>query len=165
MTKMRQAEAAKKRRQDWARRGTSLVEVLVVLVILLIGVFAVIRIFPLGFIGLRSAESRTFASRLAQQTMEQLQGENANVPQGVLPSSMNPATLVTTEDPDDLGMYDADKSDNKPPVYNPYFADVNRYRNIVGETVKIPLPTAAGYLSGSLYTVKFGPIFFEKAMC
>ncbi len=161
---MRQAEAAKKRRQNWTRRGTSLVEVLVVLVILLIGVFAVIRIFPLGFIGLRSAESRTFASRLAQQTMEQLQGENANVPQGVLPSSMNPATLVTTEDPDDLGMYDADKSDNKPPVYNPYFADVNRYRNIVGETVKIPLPTAAGYLSGSLYTVKFGPIFLPQAM-
>lgn len=150
-----------------ARRGASLVEVLVVLVILLIGVFSVIRVFPVGFQGLRNAESRTLATRLATQLMEQIKGDDASLAQGVLfrtfTSSNGSLTPVInlTEDPDDLGTYDPDPNDGQEPPYNPYFSDVNKFRYIEGERVKIPLPTTTAYGNGSLYAVKFGPIYMD----
>jgi type II secretory pathway pseudopilin PulG len=149
------------------QRGASLVEVLVVLVILLIGVFSAIRIFPIGLLGLRQAESRTLASRLATQMMEQIKSGDANLPQGVLFTTYDNGGPIVDGgvDPDDLGGYQPDRY-----PYNPYFADVNKFRKIIGESVKVPLPTAdnpgsgSPYTSsGSLYTIQFGPIYMDPA--
>ena len=47
-----------------SKRAASLVEVMVVLVVILIGVFAIIRVFPLGLGYLGTASRRTIAVRL-----------------------------------------------------------------------------------------------------
>ena len=58
------------RRHPRNYRATSLVEVLVVLVILLIGVFAIIRVFPLGFRYLGTSENRMRANAVVHNGAE-----------------------------------------------------------------------------------------------
>ncbi|MCX6369127.1 MAG: hypothetical protein NTX57_20805 [Armatimonadetes bacterium] len=140
-------------------RATSLVEVLVVLVILLIGVFAIIQVFPLGFTLLRNSESRMNSTRLAHGLMEKVQSDSANLPNAVTYSyfSWNGSRFVRQfvmdQDPDDLS---TDPS-------NPYYNDLNKFRLVVGEPVKIglPTPTASGN-SGSAYMAKLGPIYMDE---
>lgn len=157
-TKATQKEKATMRKRE---RGTSLIEVLVVLVVLVLAVFSIIRIFPIGLLGLRQAENRTLAGRLGSQLMEQIKADNTNLPQGVLFNiTEGPrAGIVNNEDPDNLKDY-LDDPDNRA-----YFSDVNKFRFIEGEAVNIPLPTALSSTpanptaSGSLYTVKFSPLY------
>lgn len=151
--------------RDRRRRGASLIEVLVVLVVILIGVSAVVRIFPIGLGTLRQSENRTLASRLASQMMEQVKADEANLPAGVLyafPTGNGMNIPAQELDPDDLSNQDLDPIDPTDPPYNPYFSDINKFRYIEGEPVKVPLPTATAFGSGSLYTVKFGPIFMDE---
>jgi hypothetical protein len=149
--------AAMKRTVKQNRRATSLVEVLVVLVILLIGVFAVIRVFPLGFTFLRNSESRLRSTRLAHGLIEKIQSEAANLPDAVTYSYFNwngsrfVRQFIMDEDPDDLS---SDPS-------NPYYNDINKFRYIVGEPVKIGLPTPLAATTGSVYMLKLGPIYMD----
>lgn len=154
------ARVSRRLRRGSSERGASLVEIMVVLVILLIGVFLAIRIFPTGFGTLRASENRTGATRLAERLMSLAKGDAAeNLPQGVLPAyaDLNTQKLVvdTSQDPDDLTL-------DRKAVRNPYFEDINRFRYIKGEQIKVPLPTAGTLTSdkiGSYYTVKFGPMY------
>lgn len=138
------------------RHGASLVEVMVVLVVLLIGVFAVIRVFPVGFTFLRTGGNRTLASRLAQGAIEQIKADAANLPDSVTYSYYGPSgpLTVVNEDPDDLSV----RGDG-----NPYFSDVNKNRYIRGEAVKIGMPSPGDFGSGFPYMVKFGPIYMDPA--
>lgn len=139
-----------------ARRGTSLVEVMVVLVVLLIGVFAVIRVFPAGLTFLRTSGNRIIATRFAQAMAEQLKADEANLPDHVeygFIETGNPLTIVGT-DPDDLSTR---------PDGNPYYSDVNKWRRIRGEAVRIGMPTPGAFGSGFPYMVKFGPIYLDSA--
>jgi type II secretory pathway pseudopilin PulG len=149
-------------------QGATLVEIMVVLVILLIGIFAVTRVFPEGFGILRANGNRTLATRLAEQQMTAMRGDLSNLPDGVLFSYPAGASLisVTNVDPDNLGMYDPTPPpiDNNDPAYNPYFADVNKFRFIKGEAVKIPVPVTGGFGSGSVYTCKFGPLYMNAVV-
>ena len=162
-----------------ATRGASLIEIMVVLVILLIGVFLAIRIFPTGFGILRANENRTLATRLAQQLLGNVRGDQSNLPQGVLfaywgkDSNGNLVQrFVTCRDNDNLDPYnpvlnakgeDSCTDAATPATANAYFSDLNKYRFIKGEGVKVPLPTATSFGSGSVYTVKFGPIYIDPA--
>lgn len=150
------------------QRGTSLLEIMVVLVVLLLGVFTIIRIFPIGFQTLRAAENRTLATRLATGLAEQASADAASVPNGVLTKFLNNGELQTIYANDDrLSGPQVLDPDNMDPLTDdgtsePYFTDVNKFRSIEGEPVKIPLPTTTGYGSGSVYTLKFGPIFMSE---
>ncbi|HVK03210.1 MAG TPA: hypothetical protein VM490_07025 [Armatimonadaceae bacterium] len=142
--------------------ATSLVEVLVVLVVLLIGIFAVIRIFPVGFGQLQQSERRLRADRLARNYQDQILGDAANLPESITFSVWDTGTnvlnTVTDQDPDDLGFYGG--------LTNPYFSDVNKFRFVRNEPVKIPLPStttgAYGGGTGSVYTLKFGPVYMIR---
>lgn len=142
------------------RRASSLVEVLVVLVILLIGVFSVVKVFPIGFTYLRNNESRMRSTRLAHALMEKVQNEAANLPEALCYSYFTGASgslirqFVVDEDPDDLS---GDPT-------NPYYKDVNKFRFVVGEPVKIGLPTPTAMATGSIYIAKFGPIYMDRAI-
>jgi len=131
-------------------------------VIILLGVFTVIQIFPIGFGQLRATGNRSFANRLAQQEIERVRSESANLPQGVLFSlfDANGVSFVKNEDPDDLSSYNPNGGN----VNNPYFTDVNKFRYIKGEPIKVPLPTTSAYGSGSVYTLKYGPVYMDKAV-
>ena len=65
--------------------GTSLIEVLIVIVLLLIGIFSVIRLFPPGFLAARHSETATLASRLAKQEMDRYTNAAANLMDAVVP--------------------------------------------------------------------------------
>ena len=69
--------ANNQRQRHGHQRGTSLVEVLIVLVILVVGIFSIARLFPGGFFAVRSAENNTFADRLAQAQLETLKQNDA----------------------------------------------------------------------------------------
>ncbi|MEI6432037.1 MAG: hypothetical protein WCP07_07645, partial [bacterium] len=153
-------------------RGTSLIEIMVVLVILLVGIFLAVRIFPGGFGILRSNSNRTLATQFAQQQLAELRADGGSLPQGVLFATVNPNTgalaFATNLDPDNLGPCrvlggnpctdDTAGAETK----NTYFADVNKFRYIKGEGVKVPLPTIGAYGSGSIYAAKFGPMFMNQ---
>ncbi|MGC8864068.1 MAG: hypothetical protein ACP5R5_15025, partial [Armatimonadota bacterium] len=64
------------------RKGTSLVEILVVMVVLLVGIMTIIQMFPTGFCVVRAGESQTIATRLAQQELERWKSMAANLPVG-----------------------------------------------------------------------------------
>ena len=162
-------------------RGASLIEIMIVLVILLTGIFLVIRIFPIGFGTLRAHENRTNAVRLSEQLLGQVRADAANLPQGVLMGYIDPNTgaftYVTGHYPDSLDEYCGPESTTNAGVEKegpcaasvPYFTNVNNFRLIRGEAVKIPLPTTAtdaggNAVTGSVYTLRFGPVYIDKTV-
>ena len=159
-----------------AERGASLIEIMVVLVILLTGVFLVIRIFPVGFGTLRAHENRTNSVRLAEQLLGQVRTDAVNLPQGVLMGyqekvgSYVQMNVITDRDPDKLDTFCGFDSTTGEVIddcaANPYFADANQFRLIRGESIKIPLPTTTtdaggNTVTGSVYPLRFGPAFMD----
>jgi hypothetical protein len=126
----------------------------------------VIRVFPLGFQYMRNAENRTMATRLAHQMMEQVRNDASNLPESVTFSFFDPNTglrrTISGYDPD-FDISENISAQSTPFDNNPYYRDLNLYRYITAEPVKVPLPvgfTVDGS-SGSLYTVRFGPIYMD----
>lgn len=95
------------------RRGTSLIEILTTLVILVIGILSVARMFSGGFVVMKRSENITLASRLAEGEFERLRARAVNLPLGI--------TTAAT-----------------PPPGTPNDASSPNIRQIVGETVRIP---------------------------
>lgn len=151
----------------WKRRtqsGTSLLEVLIVMVILLLGIFAVVRVFPLGFQYMKNAERRTLGVRIAQQELERLRNDDENLPASISFSFYDGVIRKTVAgfSPDYDLLSEVDKSsalDNA----GSYYSDLNLYRYVSGERVKVPMPTVVGGVSGSIYTVKLGPIYLDPS--
>lgn len=132
--------------------GTSIIEVLVMMVVLLIGIMTVVRMFPGGFFVLRRAENHTFASRLAQAEIERWKLRATNLPAGIVPLN-------------DAGNVDI-KMDPGPPFNSGDYTKDERVlgkRRIVGETTKIPIAgevrvAADASIYGSVYMLGFSPI-------
>jgi Tfp pilus assembly protein PilV len=154
-------------RRAMVQRGASLIEVMVILVILLIGLGTIIRIFPIGLSTLRTTETRTLAVQLANQQAEQLKADAQNLPQGVLLAYFDGngnRVFDATEDSDSLAPYKPNATINSNAAVNPYYTDVNKYRFIDGEVVKVPPPVITDdFGNASIYLVKFGPIFMSAA--
>ena len=128
--------------------GTSLIEVLVMMFVLLVGIMTIVRMFPGGFLLLRRAENQTFAARLAQAEIERWKLHAANLPAGILPIDA-----------------DGDKMDPGPPFNRGNYTNDQRvlgWRRIIGETVKIPVAgevqTSNGPIDGAVYLLGFSPI-------
>lgn len=150
------------------QRGTSLIEIMIVLVVLLVGIFLAIRIFPIGFGVLRANGNRSIATRMAEQQMNVLRNDASNLPQGVLfayPGANGNLVVQTQIDPDNLEQFDSNNngvSDDE--AFNPYFLDVNKFRYIKGEGAKVPPPTTLGVGAGSVYVCKFGPLLMDPTV-
>ncbi len=150
------------RRRD---AGASLVEVLVVLVVILIGIFAVIQIYPIGFTSLKKSESRLRADRLARSATESLTVDTSAIPESITFSFYNAGgrETITSQDPDDLGTYLGD------PANKLYFSDLNKYRYITNEPIRVPLATATsgngfGNGVGSVHFLALGPIYMDATV-
>jgi hypothetical protein len=137
--------------------GTSLVEVLVTMVILVLGILTVIRIYPLGFNALRHSENITIAQRLAQAELDRWKSNPAGLPD--LIAAVDPkgipvgSVLDPTVGPDDWSI----RSDVVPEEAV-YWSDVNKTRKIIGEAARIPPPVPTVFGDASVYTLAFGPI-------
>ena len=124
-------------------RGTTLVEVLVVIVILTVGILAVIQIFPKGFQVLSQTRATSQAAALVRSEAERLKNRGDRVPEAILPLNVSGSLLVvdSTISPDDLGpigdriAQDGTLSLNGNTI-GPVslWSGVNKFRRIVGET-------------------------------
>ena len=160
--------------------GTSLVEILVVIVVFLIGILAIVQIFPGGFRLLGLTRSQSVATQLARKEIERLKSRADQLPDRVVPVRYARANgqLVAVVDSNrrtnDLGP----TADGLTAAGNLTLAgdDLGEWRRasaanmvnrIVGESTIIPAPRpASGGISGQLYygglmTLQFGPAVFN----
>src|SRR5436190_24073695 len=73
-------------------RGTSLVEVLIAMVILLLGIFSLVRLFPTGFTTILYGRSVSMANALMHGMVERAASNEQNLPDAVI--AFNPVTLT-----------------------------------------------------------------------
>lgn len=134
-----------------SERGTSVIEILVVMVILLVGIMSIVRLFPGGFAAVRHAESITFANRMAQAELERLKTFDENIPAGILP--IDPKEDIWNNVHPGPPYKDADSGS---------FDNIDTFRRVMGETTKIPVGTYFGDAYqvdfGSVYSLIFSPI-------
>lgn len=133
-------------------RGTSLVEVLVVLAILTIGIFAIIRIFPEGFVSIKGTGNSTKALGLTDELTDYLRKHQESLPDGIAALDPLSGNVVANVHPLDM-QSNYFYSDNpiatgaKPDMR---FSQYNKARRVFGETVKIPAP-ATNFLPRASY--------------
>src|SRR5438105_3353964 len=121
--------------------GQSIVEILVAMVVLLIGIFGIIRLFPTGFGIIQYGQDVSQARKMVQGALEVARANAANLPDAVVPidpgtGGMDTNYVPSTEDGDFTQPVPADMR----------FFGLNRTRRVLGEQTKIPSPT-----SGVLY--------------
>jgi hypothetical protein len=161
--------------------GTSLVEILVVIVVFLIGILAIVQIFPGGFRLLGLTRSGSVATQIARKEVERLKLRPDQLPDRIVPvryvrvAGQLVAVVDSTRRTNDLGPT-ADgltqggeftlAGDN---LGNWRRASAeNMVNRIVGESTIIPAPRpATGAISGQLYygglmTLQFGPAIFNS---
>lgn len=159
------------------RRATSLIEVLVVMVVFLVGILAVIQIFPKGFRVLDLSRRVSVGQSLARELIQTIVAHPETSPEEIVPitQDINGAYIIDpTRSPFDLGpMAQTLKNDG-----NLYlaggallgdwqrFSGANTFRRVIGESQRIPAPrqagVAAGYYGGVI-TLNYGPIDYRTA--
>src|SRR5438105_7135270 len=70
-------------------RGFSLIEVLVVLVVLVVGIFSIARLFPAGFFTIQRTGELTFAQALSAQALAQQQTQ-FGIPESIVAVERDP---------------------------------------------------------------------------
>jgi type II secretory pathway pseudopilin PulG len=136
----------------------SLVEVLAAIAVLTLGILVILKLFPSGFFVTRAAENRSLASRLAQQEIERWKNAAASLPAGVLALAPYSDGSATGEAIDIA----AHPENFVPPALPPgidayYYSDINRWRRVIGERVRIPIPIPTMAGQGSVYVLGAGP--------
>jgi type II secretory pathway pseudopilin PulG len=158
-----------KRTSVRGRRGTTLIEILVVIVIFLVGILAVVQIFPRGFRILFNSRNNSMSTALAQDFQERLQARPDELPEEVLPIAFNGTAnvLLPDWDPNNLGPVAGSMNQAGHLISNgvdigywPLASGANVFRRILGESHVIPAPRAVGSLDGGVLVLPLGPIDF-----
>lgn len=160
-------------RRKRSARGTSLIEMLVVIVIFLIGILAIVQIFPKGFQILGWTRNESVAAALSRDEVERLKAHSDQLPDQIYAAHyLADGTLVAESDqsPLDLGPKGTSIGATGILTGGPVSADwtrlagANNIRHIQGEGRVIPAPTSigsGGNLSGGLMVLNFGPVDFQ----
>ena len=140
--------------------GLTLIEVLVVMVVLLVGIFAAIHLFPIGFaVNQRVAEADT-ATRLASAEIDRYSTGAADLMDAIAPGwtdARGAFHFDPTVSPDDFTS--AASAPAGSVLTDPYyFSNVNRIRHVVGESVRVPVSSSLGSVEGGVYMLGLGPI-------
>lgn len=159
------------------QRGTSLVEVLVVIVIFLVGILAILQIFPGGLSVLRTTSNNTVAANLARAQMQQIKGTAGELADVIAPveyffDGTNVAVIVRPDrNPNDL-MPDQGAGggtlagngniliDGNPIGNWARVSGSNLFSRVIGERKPIPTPRLIGGELGSLLNLQFAPIYY-----
>jgi len=157
--------------------ATTLIEVLVVIVVFLIGILAVIQIFPKGFQLLLLNRNREVAQALARDYVEMLKSKPDQLPEQIVSAyyDLNGNLIINSaKDPNDLGTLAAAVNGNA------FGTDINGvglgnwqlisgsnvFRRVIGEGRRVPSPRAVGTGTayfGGLMILQFGPINYQPA--
>ncbi|MCS6950398.1 MAG: hypothetical protein NZ520_08070 [bacterium] len=136
----------------------SLIEVLAAIAVLTLGILVILKLFPGGFFVTRAAENRSLASRLAQQEVERWKNNAAALPAGILPLAPYGDGNATGEAIDVTAHPDSFAPTSLPSGIDPYYySGINRWRRVVGERVRIPIPVPTMAGQGSVYVLSAGP--------
>lgn len=154
--------------------GTSLIEILVVIVVFLIGILAIVNVFPGGFQVLRETRNLSVGNQLIRGEMERLKSRLGQLPEMILPVnySFTGSTVNITVDQgrtsfnigpnaaglDSTGHFFLGGNDIG---YWPYLVGANVMRRIVGEGGPVPAPRPVGNNFGSLMILQFAPIVYN----
>ncbi|HUT75220.1 MAG TPA: prepilin-type N-terminal cleavage/methylation domain-containing protein [Armatimonadota bacterium] len=132
--------------------GFTLVEVLVALVILLIGAYAALRLFPAGFAAIERSRQESIASRLADREIQRWRLAAGSLPEAIVWADSSSASLQYRPD------YDPD--DLRPKATNPNWEPDSVYlpRTIIGEMLPIGDVETAGAIRVPLCRLRFGPL-------
>lgn len=157
------------------RSGTSLVEVLVVIVVFLVGILAIVQIFPGGFKVLRATQNNTVATALGRSMIEMIKDHADQLPEQIAPVQYlySGGNILISKQPErfpgDLGpaysnlgqdgtMYDAGGNS----IGNWQFLTGSAIgRRVIGEGKIIPTPRLIGSNYGSLLTLQFAPLIYN----
>ena len=144
-------------------RGTTLIEVLVVIVIFAVGMLAVMQIFPGGLRIMAEQRDRLLAQQLNRSLLQEAIGRSEGFPGQILPVrySLVAGKVVLSVDsnrrPNDLGVNAQTISQTGQATINgvtagywPLVSGANVFRRIVGEGHRITAPRQAGNYFGSL---------------
>jgi len=142
-------------------RGFTLIEVLVAIVLLMVGIYAILKIFPRGFETLERARAGTIAGRLAERELERWRLTASSLPDDIIATDAqgNPLDAKELTDagflPDDItprvtGDFGNSKTS---PYYEP--DSVFLPRTIHGERVTIPVGEQGQV---PFYVLAFAPI-------
>ncbi len=153
---MAQVRTIKARRRS-ARIGLSLIEVLVAISILTVGMLSILILFPAGLSTLQVSANSTNADRLGQAELEKAGASQVQLIAAIYANDdstagINPVTLIQNSGDyiSSVGTLATTPNDS---LSNG--TDVDAFRSIQGETVRIPAPNAQG---NSLYTLVADPI-------
>ncbi|MDR3690291.1 MAG: hypothetical protein P4L46_12995 [Fimbriimonas sp.] len=159
--------------------GTTLVEVLVVIVVFLVGILAVIQIFPKGFQLLLLTRNKSIAQSLARETVEMLAARADELPEQIVSAHYDQngnLYIDSNRDPNDLGPMgstlasDGTLSDANANVLGNWqlFTGSNTTRRVIGEGHRVPAPGSVSAngnnaFFGGLMVLQFGPISYQPA--
>lgn len=147
-----------------ARRGVSLIEVLVVLVILVVGILVIIRLYPSGFFSVQSVGNAAVADSLGSAALQAAQENLVGLPEAIQPGGTNASF------PGGMDSYGRPQATAADASYDPefnsavqpdYSATLNKARLVVNETTTVPTPS--GSARQSVYVTRFGPIVMNAA--
>ncbi|HLK14195.1 MAG TPA: hypothetical protein VKT78_05270 [Fimbriimonadaceae bacterium] len=150
------------------RAGTSLIEVLVVIVVFMVGILALAQIFPGGFKILARTRDASIGNALGRNVSEVLRAHPYQLPDMIAPLDNN-GNIFPGRSPLDFSIFD----ENQPGfvlnangsfidggnTYSNYalYAGPNVFRQIFGEGQIIPAPRTIGNYFGGLMVLQFGP--------
>lgn len=157
-----------------------MIEVLVVIVVFLVGILAVVQIFPGGLSILRTTRDTTVADNLAHAELEKLKGNADAVAEAILPGKyfLIGSTVAFVPDSDTaeremmpdgaIGINSLGQVINSSGNVGswPFVSGANRVNRVIGEGKKVPSPRFIGSsLSGAfggLMSLQFSPIYYTR---
>lgn len=156
--------------------GTTLLEVLVVIVIFLVGILAIVQVFPKGFQILLLSRSASVANSLAKTEVERLRANSSQLPEAVVSMRLD-GTIDTTRTMRDLGPAGTALQANGNLILNDqslgdwaYFTGANNMRHVIGEGQRVPAPRYVGAsranaaYHGGLMLLQFAPVDYRPAL-
>ncbi|MCG9893970.1 MAG: hypothetical protein MH204_00660, partial [Fimbriimonadaceae bacterium] len=157
-----------------ARKGTTLIEVLTVIVIFLVGILVLLQAFPTGLQQLRTTRSNLLASTLARAEMQRLQSAGTALPEMIAPvrflGTGSVAQVIGNQDWNDLNPTadGIDSSGRALVAGSPIgrwdeVSGANHFSRIIGELRTIPAgSTVSGSGEGIRFQPTFTPIYYER---
>ena len=156
--------------------GTSLIEVLTVIVVFLVGILAVVQVFPPGLAVLRTNRAQTLANSLARAEVQRVLGQSGQLPERIVAGTFDVngnVFILSQTDPKNLfppvtpatNVGEIDSTGQVIVNGNPVgdwakLTGPNTITRIIGEGRPIPQPNLVNGVLGSRMQLMFAPLFY-----